>query len=189
MSDAVAALHAGDEATVNSCLRANQPRLMAFIRAHMGPSLKANELTADILQSACREVLPGLAREGPMSEGRMRAWFYRAARHKIAERARYHAAERRATDRSVPLEEDLEFTRHYSMGPGPLEAALSHEECERFVSAFGLLTADEQRLIELACVVRVSRAELALELEIEESAVNKRLSRARARLATLLSRT
>ena len=77
------------------------PALRAFVRLRLGPMLRAKESASDIVQSACRDVLENLHRFQYRGEAGFKAWLYKTALRKVADRAEFWRAAKRDPAREV----------------------------------------------------------------------------------------
>lgn len=164
--------------------------LRAFVRARLGERLRAREESDDLAQSIAREVLEDLPRfQGGGVEG-FRRWLFVRAEHKLADKGRFWAREKRDRGRETRIEGG-------AGGLDPVEARLldlatpsrnasAREELTRVEAAFAKLPDDWRRAILLVKVAGLSHAEAGAELGRTEVAMRIVLSRALARLALLL---
>ena len=92
----------GDRDAAGRLLTAWEAELAQFVRHRAGPELLAKESRADIVQSACREVLAAMpgAEIADGAEG-FKAWLFRATLHKIIDRHRYWGRGKRDRAREV----------------------------------------------------------------------------------------
>ena len=105
-ADLVGRIAAGDGAAMEQLIAQHLPRLRAFVRLRLGPQLAAKESASDIVQSACRDVLARADQFQHGGEAGFRAWLYKAATRKIADRAEYWGAQRRDPAREAPGGDD-----------------------------------------------------------------------------------
>jgi RNA polymerase sigma factor (sigma-70 family) len=180
----VAAVHRGDAAALDALLLRHLPDLLVFVRAKSGPRLRAMESCSDLVQTVCREALQSVERYEWRGEGSFRRWLFTLAMNKLRNRADYHAAERRDAGRIVAGSDAIDARPG---GCGPSQHAIAGEVNATFEAALDRLGEDQREVILLARVVGMSHAEIAAELGIAEGAVRTRLSRALARLATLMA--
>jgi RNA polymerase sigma-70 factor (ECF subfamily) len=177
----------GDAAAVEELLVRYLPSLRAFVRAHMGPGLRARESSSDMVQSVCREVLAHLDRFQHPSEGAFKHWLFTTAQRKIANRARDLGREKRDARREVPLDgEDGALGLVYARISSPSGVAARREDLERFEAALDQLHGEQREVLLLAHLVGLSRAEIGERLGKTEVAVRGLLHRATARLSILL---
>lgn len=179
----------GDARAIEELLARHLPALRAFVRLRVGPALRARESASDIVQSACRDVLQDAGRWQYNGEAGFKAWLYATALRKIADRAEYWGAQKRAAAREVPLQgagsEDglLEVYRSVA---SPSEEAAGREALARLEAAFDRLDDGEREIIVLARVVGLTHAQIGEQLGIAEAAARKRLFRALAALSVAL---
>ncbi len=180
----VAAVHRGDAAALDALLRRHLPDLMVFVRAKSGPRLRAQESCSDLVQTVCREALQSVEHYEWRGEGSFRRWLFTVAMNKLRNRADFHEAERRDAGRIVAGSDAVDATPG---GFGPSQHAIASEVSAKFEAGLDRLEEDQREVILMARVVGMSHAEIAAELGIAEGAVRTRLSRALARLATLMA--
>ncbi|MCB9876721.1 MAG: sigma-70 family RNA polymerase sigma factor [Planctomycetes bacterium] len=180
---------AGDQEALHVLLEQNVPALRAFVRANMGPGLRARESASDLVQSVCRDLLTHRQRFQHPSEEAFRAWLFTTARRKVQNRARDLERQKRAADREVS---GLQETALAALGPvyaritNPGDRALRNEEVERLEAAIGALPDEQREVVTLAHLVGLSRAEIARQLGKTEEGVRAMLHRAMARLSLLM---
>ncbi len=193
MMSRLAAARGGDQRALEYLFARFLPSLRAFVRLRVGQKVRARESTSDLVQSIFREVLQDLHQFVGHDEKQFKKWFFTVALHKIQSRHRFHAAERRSPEREVrPVEPtsgaaaDANLLDCYASFCTPSQHAVANEEAERIETAFESMPDDYRTIVTLACIIGMTHAEIAVELERSEPAVRKLLSRARARLARLL---
>lgn len=180
----VAAVQRGDAAALDALLRRHLPDLRVFVRAKSGPQLRAQESCSDLVQTVCREALQSVERYEWRGEGSFRRWLFTVALNKLRNRADYHAAARRDTGRVVA---GNDFVGETPGGFGPSQHAIAAEAAAKFEASLDRLEEDQREVILMARVIGMSHAEIAAELGLAEGAVRTRLSRAMAKLATLMA--
>ena len=179
----------GDEQALATLLSRHLPAVRAFVRAHMGPQLRARESSSDLVQSICRELLTHQERFQHPGERGFQAWLFTTARRKIANRARELDQQKRAVQREVG---DLGETAMAALGAAyarvssPSGRALRQEEIARLESAIDRLPDEQREAITLAHLAGLSRAEIGAHMGKTEEAVRALLHRGKARLAILL---
>lgn len=180
---------AGDANALAQLLTRHLPAVRAFVRAHMGPQLRARESMSDIVQSVCRELLTHQDRFRHPGEGGFAAWLFTTARRKIQNRARDLERDKRDAAREVQAPDESALAAlggAYARISSPSGNALRREEIERLEAAIDALPAEQREAITLAHLVGLSRAEIGAQMGRTEEAVRQLLHRARARLAMLL---
>lgn len=182
----------GDEAALDGLLRRYLPGLRRYVNRHAPAPVRARDSAADLVQSACRELLLRLkdGRFEYQGEAQFKQWLYQAAMNKISDRRKYHAAERRGAGRSPIEAADPES------GGSPLDAFLMSmstpsrqlerdENMRRLQAAFDQLDEREQRIIRMARVEGRTHQEIAGVFGVTPENSRVLLSRALARLADL----
>lgn len=189
----VLAARGGDNDAVSALIERNLPGLRAYVRLRCGPAMRAKESTSDIVQSACRDVLENLDRFRYRGEAGFRAWLFATALRKIADRAEYWNAAKRAAQREVPLalhpQNSADFSPLYATLCSPSQEAMGRETAERIEAAFDRLADEEREIVVLARVVGLTHTELAEHLGITVAASRTRLFRALASLSQALGET
>lgn len=183
-AETLAAATTGDPAAVGHLLERYLPGLQAFVRLRAGELVRKHEDYADIVQSACRDVLENLRRHRHGGDEGFRRWLYRTALRKIADRYEYYRAQKRDANRVGAL--DSNASAYVGDIPSPSQHAIANEEAGRIETALAALPDDYREVIVLARYVGMSHREIAGEMERSELAVRTLLSRALARLAELL---
>lgn len=185
----------GDRAAVAELFERHLPALEAWVRLRRGPRLRAVESACDVLQSTCRDLLENLENFRFPSEGAFRAWLYRTAERKIADRAEYWNAERRDPARLVPppavagestAPDAAQVFAVYASVCSPSELAMGNEARERFESAFARLADADREIILLARIAGLSHAEIGETLGIAPGTARMRLFRALGELSEVL---
>lgn len=177
----------GDTTALDRLLQEQLPGVRAFVRAHMGPQLRARESVSDLVQSICREILTHKARFRHPSAEAFQAWLYTMARRKVQNRARDLGRQKRAADREVPIGDDLgPLGAAYARISSPSGRVLRAEEVARLEAAIDQLPEEQREVITLAHLAGLSRAEIGVQMGRSEEAVRALLHRAKARLSMLL---
>jgi RNA polymerase sigma-70 factor (ECF subfamily) len=184
---------AGDREARNDLLQKHLGSLRAFVRLHLGHGVRSREASMDLVNSVCREALqalPGFEYRGPDS---FRNWLLRQAENKIRDRGRFWKRQRRAAAResgsvATLLNHDDESERLAQLRTfcTPSRHASGREELVRAEEAFLNLPPDYREVIVLARVLGMPHAEIARETGRSQAATRTLLSRALARMATLL---
>lgn len=191
-SDLAARASRGDDGALGSLMARHLPGLRAYVRLRAGRAVRARESDSDLVQSAYREVLQDLEPDASIPETEFRQWLYKAALRKVIDRGRFHGAERRAVAREVDLQRDPDrdgWVGVYGDVATPSRIMSSKESIERIEAAFDGLDETQREVVLLARVVGLSHAEIAKAMDRTEQATRSLLSRALARLATLLDQS
>ncbi|MBI3931988.1 MAG: protein kinase [Acidobacteria bacterium] len=80
-------------------------RLLALIRLRLGPTLRAQLESRDILQASLVKAIEGFDTFAGAERASLMAWLARIAENEIRDRADFHRRQRRDAARDVPLEE------------------------------------------------------------------------------------
>ena len=170
---------AGDPVAIDQVLRAYLPRLQRFVHLRLSPQLRAREDTLDIVQSTVRELLaqPSFEWRG---EVEFRAWLFQAALHKILEKHRFHAAQRRDSQREVALDVSASAFGGQAVQDllSPSRIASAKEDLARLEAAFDRLTDPQREVLALARVAGLPHELIARRLGKSEVAVRQLLVRA-----------
>ncbi len=180
---------AGDEQALATLLSHHLPAVRAFVRAHMGPQLRAHESSSDLVQSVCRELLTHQERFQYPGEQQFLAWLYTTARRKISNRVRDLGRDKRDARREIGgLTESAmaELGAAYARVSSPSGRVLRAEEIARLEAAIDQLPEEQREVVTLAHIAGLSRAEIGAQMGKTEEAVRALLHRAKARLAILL---
>lgn len=180
---------AGDEQALATLLSRHLPAVRAFVRAHMGPQLRAHESSSDLVQSVCRELLTHQERFQYPGEQQFLAWLYTTARRKISNRVRDLGRDKRDARREIGgLAESAmaELGAAYARVSSPSGRVLRAEEIARLEAAIDQLPDEQREVVTLAHLAGLSRAEIGAQMGKTEEAVRALLHRAKARLAILL---
>lgn len=176
-----------DTPSIDALLTRYLPRLRAFVRLRMDAKLRNRESSSDLVQSVCREVLQHAGNFRYEGEERFRAWLFQAALHKIIERQRALAAQKRDIRREANLP-DADFADLGAALRSPSQLAIAGELADRIERAFDELSDEYREVITLARIVGLPHAEIARQLDRSEGAVRMLLSRALVALIAALDR-
>src|SRR5262249_22295068 len=137
-------LQAGDRSAIGQLIERHLPGLRAFVRLHGGRVLRGQESSSDLVQSACREVIEDLDRFEYRGEAAFRHWLYKAAEHKLMDRARYYGRERREVGRNIRLDDsqgspDSAVLHCYATLCSPSQEAIANERAEQIEQAIDQL--------------------------------------------------
>lgn len=161
----------------------------AFVRLRIDAVTRAQEAISDIVQSACRELLANDSFEY-QGEVAFRSYLCQAALHKIQNRRRHWLAKKRGGGSVKPLESgasQLENVYRTTLFH-PQKGAIRAEEIAQLEAAFDRLPDDYRKALTLYRIVGVPLPELARQLERTEAATKMLLSRAMAKLTSVLDK-
>lgn len=184
---ALAAAAAGDRAALEALLTRHVPGLRAFIRLRMGAPLRAHEASCDLVQSVCRQILERADHFRRGGEAGFRQWLYTTAHRKIADRADYYAAAKRAgTAHLDDADSVASLAQHYRDCCTPSRDVGARELLQRVEAAFDRLSEEQREVILGVRMLGLSHRQLGERLQKSEGAVRALLFRAMARLTELV---
>lgn len=160
------------------------PSIRAFVRMRMGAELRAKEESCDIVQSVAREVLEYSDRFAHGGEEGFRDWLFTTAHRKVVRRLRHWRTAKRRVQHETALPDELA-----GLVPTPSRHASAREHLATVENAFDALSDEQRDVLTWSRLVGMSHAQIAERLGKSEVAVRKILSRALARLATVLEKT
>src|SRR5690606_21949037 len=106
---------------------------------------------------------------------------FTTAQRKIANRARFHRAQRRDAGREAAVEDVEQLVDAYRRFASPTQRIGLRDEMARIEKAFDALTDEQREVVTLAHLVGLSRREIAARLGKEEGTVRVMLHRSLAR--------
>lgn len=163
-------------------LESELQRLKRFIESRRGPVLRSVESSEDLVQSVVRGALECKTRFEYRGDNAFRAWLYKMARNKIAQRGRFWGAERRDARRLEALP-DRESVRLPLTQESPSEVVRARELDLRLRTWIEELPSPQREVIALARLEGLDNVEIARRLGLAESSVRSSLSRGLAALS------
>lgn len=176
----------GDRDAMLQLLQRHLPELRAFIRLRTGPHLLAQETPDDLVQSVCREVIGNLSGFDYRSEQAFKSWLFLSALHKVQDKARYYAAEKRNPARAWTPEDPQLLSGYVSM-LSPSRVAIAREDVAQFEAAFDQLSDEHREVITLHRLLGLDHEQIAQRMGRSAPASRVLLHRAIARLGRLLA--
>lgn len=176
----------GEQPAIDDLIARYLPRMHAYVRLRMGPALRAQEGSLDVVQSVCRSALKDIEKGGfeYRSENQFLGWLLQASLNKLRERHRYHAAAKRDVGREEG--ELLPDESAYASLMTPSRVAAGRERVERLEQAFDQLPEEYREVIVLARSIGMPHAEIAEHMGRSVGAVRMLLGRALAQLGELM---
>ena len=175
---------AGSAAALDEVYMRCAGKLLPLIRLRMGPSLRAELESRDVLQAVLLKSFQRIGQFDGSETGSLMAWMARIAENEIRDRADYQGRQRRDAARRVPLEEAAEL-------PQPVRSALTqailNEEGRRVERGLEALTASQREIIVLRQFEELTFPEIAERLAKTEDACRMMFARAMAALTLKLS--
>lgn len=159
-------------------------KLLAIVRLHMGPSLRARLESRDIMQAALLRSFERLEQFDGRDTQSLLSWLARIAENEIRDRADYFARQRREAALEVPIEDSAAGI------PGAARSVLSRmlidERSTRLVRALEELPAHHREIIVLRKLEEHSFPEIGSRLGKSEDACRMLFARAMAALTLRL---
>jgi RNA polymerase sigma-70 factor (ECF subfamily) len=158
------------------------PRLARFVRDRCSLGMRSKESASDIAQSVCREALENWSRfRGNPAE--LRQWLFHIARRKIVDRHRYWKYDKREIDRETGMTAAFDES---APNASPSDDAIGDEQANQLADALMELDDRDREIILLARCEQIALVDIAEHYRCTEIAARKQLSRALARLESLL---
>jgi RNA polymerase sigma-70 factor (ECF subfamily) len=162
------------------------PRLLAFIRLKMGPSLRVRLESRDILQTTLLKSFEHLDDFEGSDARSLLGWMMRIAEHEIRDRADFHGRQRRDVD----LEENVDdHAGLRARTRSALSRLILDEQSERLDAALATLSDAHREVILLRAFEELSFAETGRILDRSEDATRMLFARAMTALTLALSKT
>ncbi|MCA8970544.1 MAG: sigma-70 family RNA polymerase sigma factor [Planctomycetes bacterium] len=171
----------GDGPALAGLIESYMPRLREFVRVHIGQDLRQRFSAEDVVQSVCLDLAEHADALRFDDERRFRAWLFKAASHKLSEKARFHRREKRDVGREHADVDDenanalLLAARHVAT---PSRQIAAREELARFENALDCLSDDHREVIALARIAGLPHEIVAEQMGRSVGAVRKLLGRA-----------
>jgi len=160
------------------------PRVLAYVRMRMGPSLRARMDSRDILQATLLKSFEHFGEFQGAGKPALMAWLARIAEREILDRADYHQRARRSAERETPLDgEDALAARVTSV----LSRMIRDERAEKLAEAMAGLSDAHREIILLRKFQELPFREIAARLDKSEDACRMLLARALSALTLRLA--
>lgn len=159
-------------------------KLLAIVRLHMGPSLRARLESHDILQAALLRSFERLEQFDGQDSQSLMAWLARIAENEIRDRADYFARQRRDAALDVPIEDAPGGVPEAARSA--LSRMLIDERWTRLVRALEELPAHHREIIVLRSLEELKFAEIGTRLGKSEDACRMLFAHAMAALTSHL---
>lgn len=168
LTQTLALVHAaqgGDRVALDRLLARYQERVRRIVRLRLGPALRSQLESADILQQVLLDAFRSLDRYEARDEAGFLAWLAGIAEHRIRDAADYYASDKRDAARVQPLsrETDSSAPSQPLTDPqaAPPETASRAEQVERLEACLAGLPEADRELVVLRDYVGLSWAEVA----------------------------
>ena len=159
-------------------------KLLPIIRLRLGPSLRSDLESRDILQAVLLKSFERLAQFEGAQTGSWMAWLARIADNEIRDRADYRSRGRRDAALRAPLDEATAV-------PAPVRSALSQaivsEQADRLERALGLLSETHREIILLRQFEELTFPEIAARLGKRDDACRMLYARAMTALTVAMA--
>lgn len=182
----------GDAEALNLLYERYLHRVLAVVRARLGPELRRKVESWDVVQDAMLASLRDVQTFDYQSEGAFIRWLSQVVENKIRDQVRFHHAECRdhRREQSVPTNESRENAHFDIAGSGPVPGALLElsEDLALLEKAMDSLSDDERELLVAVKIEGRSYSEIAQETSKSPDAVRMRANRAMAALTQAFQR-
>jgi RNA polymerase sigma-70 factor (ECF subfamily) len=164
--DLVHAAQGGDRQALNRLLARYQDRVRRIVRLRLGPALRLQVDSGDILQQVLLDAFRSLDRYQPRDEAGFLAWLATIAEHRIRDAADYHASEKRDAARVQPLETGeaggaSPGATLVDGSPTPPDRVSRAEAVERLEACLAALPEADRELVVLRDYIGLSWQEIA----------------------------
>jgi RNA polymerase sigma-70 factor (ECF subfamily) len=176
----------GDRGALEALLVRYFPQLHAYVHARLGPALRPQDASLDIVQSVCRQVLARERLTTFADEERFRAWLFTSALNKIRQRHRHLHAAQRDRRREAPILDGADLAPGLACFLTPSQEAVGHETSAALAAGLAALSEEHREVITLARVGQLPHRVIAEVMGRSEEAVRQLLGRALLRLAAEL---
>lgn len=178
---------AADRDALGVLVERHLPEIRAYVRLNAGRIVRIRESCSDLVQTVCKDVLANLGQFEWRGEQSFKSWLFVAVLNKIRMHERHWQAERRDPAREVRADAtNTPPLEAYRTVFTPSQQASAREELERVEAAFDEMPPDYREVITLSRICGLSHEEIAERLGRTPGATKTLLSRAVARLTTIL---
>jgi RNA polymerase sigma-70 factor, ECF subfamily len=180
----VAAAKSGDRQAYDLLFAQAAERALVYIRLRLGPVMREQVDSLDVLQDAYLEAHRGFDSFEFRGDGSFARWLCRIIENRIRGLADHHGArKRRAEGVKLPVSDLVELARSRT---GPATAAMQREERKEIGLAIGRLEEEERHAVLLRFFSDFSIEEVATSLGRSPTATRRVLARATLHLGELL---
>jgi RNA polymerase sigma-70 factor (ECF subfamily) len=175
-----------DAEALSSAYEKHGPKLLAFIRAKMGPGLRARLESRDILQAAFMKSFQHRADFEGANTRALIGWLMRIAEHEIRDRADFHGRQQR----DAKLDEDVAgYGQLAARTRSVLSRLILDEQAQRLEAALDTLSESHRDVILLRMFQEMPFKDIARALGKSEDASRMLYARAMTALTLALSST
>jgi RNA polymerase sigma-70 factor (ECF subfamily) len=154
----------GSDEALGALVERCGPKLLALVRLRLGPSLRREVESRDVLQSALLKAVGGFDRFAGTDGGSLMAWLARIAENEVRDLAEHHGRQRRDAARRVSLEESPEAARLASRVRSQTSLVACGERLSAMTAALESLAADHREVIVLHALQELSFPEVGQRL-------------------------
>jgi RNA polymerase sigma-70 factor (ECF subfamily) len=162
-------------------------KLLALIRLRLGPSLRAEVESRDVLQSTLLKALTRFADFEGGERGSLMAWLARIAENEIRDLADFHGRQRRDAACRVSFDENPEVARLSARVRSQTSRIALGEDLAQLEGALRTLTSEHREAILLRSLEELSFAEMAERLGRSPDACRMLYARAMTALTIAMS--
>jgi RNA polymerase sigma-70 factor (subfamily 1) len=151
----------GSDVALGALVERCGPKLLALVRLRLGPSLRREVESRDVLQSALAKALAGFDRFAGRDGGSLMAWLARIVENEVRDLAEHHGRQRRDAARRVSLEESTEAARLASLVRSQTSFVALGERLSLLAEGLESLAPDHREVIVLHALEERTFAEIA----------------------------
>jgi RNA polymerase sigma-70 factor, ECF subfamily len=174
---------AGSADALNELYARYGPRLLSLIRLRMGPGIRPETDSRDILQATLLKSFEHLEQFNGADGRSLMGWLARIAENEIRDQADRQGRQRRDKAREEPLDPALPVTAHMRTAVSQL---IVDEQSERLERAIARLDEPQREAILLRKFEELTYAEMARRMGRSEDACRMLVARAMVALTLLL---
>lgn len=175
---------AGSDEALGALLQRCERKLVALVRLRLGPSLRRELDSSDLVQSTLVKAISHFGEFAGEDRGSLMAWLARIAENEIRDQVDFQHRQRRDVDAAVPL--DAGSIDVAARVRSALSEAVANEEAERLGAALETLEPDHREVIVLRKLEELSFKEVAARMGRSEDACRMLLARAMVALTLRL---
>jgi RNA polymerase sigma-70 factor, ECF subfamily len=175
---------AGSDTALNDLFERMGPRVLAFIRARMGPGLRSRLESRDILQATFMKSFEHMDDFEGSDSYSLAGWMMRIAEHEIRDRADFHSRQQRDARKEDAVDDRFDLM---ARSRSALSRLILDEEAQRVEAALDTLSDSHREVILLRLFREMSFPEIAKVMGKSEDASRMLYARAMTALTLALS--
>jgi RNA polymerase sigma-70 factor (ECF subfamily) len=184
----LARARAGSREALGDLLESAAGRLLALIRLRLGPKLRAELESRDILQSALLKAVAGFDSFEGEHVAALRAWLVRIAENEIRDQADFHGRRRRDAAQRVPLDARPEIEHLAARVRSQTSRIALDEQLVRLERALESLPTDQRDVIVARRMEELSFAQIGERMGRSADACRMLFARAMTALTLAMER-